>query len=128
MVKWVKGLMKLPILKPAINMGLLRTHATVRNNIKLRNFQGNHPMNHPIFKAATNVGLLRTHPSWRGSIKIEGSSRRREYATLIWECNNERQSFIKGKEAWGFITKITTSTLGNREQTSLNHPHDCLLW
>jgi hypothetical protein len=35
MVRWVKGLMKLPILKAAINMGLLRTHTTVRNNIKV---------------------------------------------------------------------------------------------
>jgi hypothetical protein len=36
-----------------------------------------------------------------GSIKIKRSSRRREYATRIWECNNERQIFIKGNEAWG---------------------------
>jgi hypothetical protein len=35
MVRWVKSLMKLPILKAAINMGLLRTHTTVRNNIKV---------------------------------------------------------------------------------------------
>jgi hypothetical protein len=67
-------------------------------------------MNHPILKAATNVGLLRTHPRGRGSIKIERSSRKREYATLIWECNNERQSFIKGNEAWGSKTKITKLT------------------
>jgi hypothetical protein len=35
MVRWVKGLMKLPILKAAINMGLSCTHTTVRNNIKV---------------------------------------------------------------------------------------------
>jgi hypothetical protein len=35
MVKWVKGLMNHPILKDAINMGLLPTHKTVRNNIKV---------------------------------------------------------------------------------------------
>jgi hypothetical protein len=34
------------------------------------------------------VGLLRTHPRGRDSIKIEQSSRRREYSTLIWECNS----------------------------------------
>jgi hypothetical protein len=29
-------------------------------------------------------------------------------------------SFIKGNEAWGYKTKITTPTLGKREQTSTN--------
>jgi hypothetical protein len=78
-------------------------------------------MNHTIHKAATNVELLRTHPMWRGSIKIERSSRRREYATLIWECNNERQSIIKGNEAWGFITKITISTNVTRKSRENLH-------
>jgi hypothetical protein len=80
-------------------------------------------MNHPILKAATNVGLLRKHPRGRGSIKIERSSRKQEYATLIWESNNERQSFIKGNEAWESKTKITTLKLGNREKTSTNRLH-----
>jgi hypothetical protein len=77
-------------------------------------------MNHPILKAATNVGLLRTHTRGRGSIKIERSSRRREYATLIRECNNERQRFIKGNEAWGSKTKITTLTPNVRRRRRAN--------
>jgi hypothetical protein len=85
-------------------------------------------MNHTIHKSATNVELLRTHTRGSVIIKVEWISSMREYATLIWECNNERQSFIKGSEAWGSKTKITTPTLGNREQTSTNRPHDCLLW
>ena len=67
-------------------------------------------MNHPILKAATNVRLLRTHPRGRGSIKIEQGLRRQEYATLFWECNNERQSFIKGTGAWASNTTIKTPT------------------
>jgi hypothetical protein len=66
-------------------------------------------MNHPILKVGTNVGLLRTDKRGRGSIKVEWSSRRQEYATLIWECNNHRQIFTKGKEPWGLKTTITTS-------------------
>jgi hypothetical protein len=77
-------------------------------------------MNHPILKAATNVGLLRTHPRGRGSIKIERSSRRREYATLIWECNNERQSFIKGTGAWASNTTIKTPTTDVDRRTGEN--------
>jgi hypothetical protein len=67
-------------------------------------------MNHPILKVATNVGLLGRDPRGRRSIKIEQSSRRQEYATLIWECNNERQSFIKGTRAWASNTTIKTPT------------------
>jgi hypothetical protein len=47
-------------------------------------------MNHPILNVATSVGLLRTHTMGRGSIKVERHSRKREYATVIKECSEER--------------------------------------
>jgi hypothetical protein len=93
-------------------------------------------MNHPILKAATNVRLLRTHPRGRGSIKIEQGLRRQEYATLFWECNNERQSFIKGIGAWASNTTIKTPTTdvsrrprANLHQSSPGLPplENCLL-
>jgi hypothetical protein len=58
-------------------------------------------MNHPILNVATSVGLLRTHTMGRGSIKVERHSRKREYATVIKECSEERQSFKMGTLAQG---------------------------
>ena len=93
-------------------------------------------MNYPILKAATNVRLLRTHPRGRGSVKIEQGLRRQEYATLFWECNNERKSFIKGTGAWASNTTIKTPTTdvsrrprANLHQSSPGLPplENCLL-
>jgi hypothetical protein len=53
-------------------------------------------MNHPILNVATNVGLLRTHTRERGSIKLERHSRKREHATFIRECSNQRRSLQIG--------------------------------
>ena len=50
-------------------------------------------MNLPILSDGTNVELLCTHTRVRGSIKAERHSRKREYASVISECNKERQSF-----------------------------------
>jgi hypothetical protein len=79
-------------------------------------------MNHSILNAGTNVGLLRTHKRGRGSIKVEWSSHRLEYATLIWECNNQRQILTKGKEACGSKTTITKPTPNVSRRLGAN-PH-----
>jgi hypothetical protein len=67
-------------------------------------------MKPPILRVATNVGLFRKNTRERGIIKFEQSSRKREYATLIFECTKERQSFKKENKEQGSNTTITTAT------------------
>jgi hypothetical protein len=67
-------------------------------------------MKPPILRVATNVGLIRTHTRGSGSIKFERSSRRREHATLIFECTKERKSFKKENKEPGSNTTITIAT------------------